>query len=110
MDHLSLASAWQVEAAHEDVARVTVARIVASRIAIPLGPARVVAITRVGSRLLVASARATAEVRPRIVVTIAMTLSAVAGILVAVARVVGPASIAKHRHLRRHGLDGRPAG
>ena len=46
--HLSLASAWQVEVAHEDVARVTIARIVASRIAIPLGPSLVIAIARVG--------------------------------------------------------------
>jgi hypothetical protein len=34
--------------AHEDVPRVTMTRIVVSRIAIPLGPARLVAITRIG--------------------------------------------------------------
>ena len=46
--NLSLASAWQVEVAHEYVARVPITRIVASRIAVPLQPSFVIAITRVG--------------------------------------------------------------
>ena len=39
----------------------------------PMGPARVVAVTQVGFWFFPASARATAEVRPGFIVTIAMT-------------------------------------
>jgi hypothetical protein len=46
--NLSLASTWQVEVAHKYVARVTITRIVASRISVPLRPSFIIAITRVG--------------------------------------------------------------
>jgi hypothetical protein len=45
---LSLASARQVEVAHKYVARVTITRIAASRVTVPLQPSFVIAITRVG--------------------------------------------------------------
>ena len=83
----------QVEIPHEDVARVEVARV-----AVPLGPSFVIAITRVWLGFIDVRTRAAANVRTGIiVVTIALM---VARIIVAVARVVCPSRIVEHRHLR----------
>jgi putative addiction module CopG family antidote len=91
-----------VEVAHEDFARVEVARV-----AVPLGPSLVVAITRVWFGFIDVRTGAAPKAWTGIIVAIATTRMAVARIFVAVARVVSPSRIIKHRHLQRGRLGGR---